>query len=410
MAERGVARPSLARQPLARAALIRYRMTPWWLRVAVIWVVARAISTAILLWFASQQGANAWTGPRPDYLAFAQLWDSTWFHIVAVSGYPTELPLNADGQVQQNAWAFLPAYPFLVRGLMAVTGLPWAPLSVFVSVAFSLAGTLMVYRVMRLVLPQNTALFAVVVFSVAPLSPILQVSYAESLSLFLLATTLYLLMTRRYLVMAPVVAVLALTRPGALALALALAGYAAYRYAVRAREPFELRERILVSGVTVFTAMMGFAWPAIAWLVTGSVTAYTDTELAWRASYVGYGELIPFTPWFQGAAFWMPGPVGIIVLVVVIVGFFSALFLPSVRRLGPALRLWLASYALYLLAVFFPQSSTFRLLIPLFPLAGAIAQPRSRVYRVLVVLLSILGQAVWVYCCWWVDGRDWTPP
>ena len=152
------------------------------------------------------------------------------------------------------------------------------------------------------------------------------------------------------------------------------------------------------------------AWPAIAWLVTGSVTAYTDTELAWRASYVGYGELVPFTSWVQGASFWIPGPLGLVVLGVVVVGFFASLFLPSVRRLGGTLRIWLASYGLYLLAVFFPQSSTFRLLIPLFPLAGALAQPRSRSYRIVLVLVSIIGQGVWIYYCWWVDGYDWTPP
>jgi len=50
------------------------------------------------------------------------------------------------------------------------------------------------------------------------------------------------------------------------------------------------------------------------------------------------------------------------------------------------------------------------LLIPLFPLAGALAVPRSRVYRVLLVALLIAGQWVWCYYCWWVDGTDWTPP
>ena len=49
-------------------------------------------------------------------------------------------------------------------------------------------------------------------------------------------------------------------------------------------------------------------------------------------------------------------------------------------RLGVDIRLWLGSYALYLLAVFFPQSSTFRLLAPMFPILGALAVPRSRLY------------------------------
>jgi hypothetical protein len=51
-------------------------------------------------------------------------------------------------------------------------------------------------------------------------------------------------------------------------------------------------------------------------------------------------------------------------------------FEPHVRRLGPEMRLWSASYVLYLLVVFFPQSSIFRLLLPLAPLYGAIAAPR----------------------------------
>ena len=387
-----------------------YSATPWWLRVVVIWVLSRVITTLILLGFASQQKANAWTGPNPNYLNFAQLWDSTWYHIVAVSGYPSVLPMTADGHVAQNAWAFMPGYPFLVRGLMGLTGLPWAPLSVVVSFAFSLAGALMFYRLMRLVLPRNSALFSVVLFCVAPLSPIMQVSYAESMQVFLLTVALYLLLKRRYLALMPVIAVMAITRPSGLAFALALAGHVVYRFVNRVREPFPVGERILASGVAVFSGLMGLAWPTIAWLVTGSVTAYTDTELAWRADYVGYGELVPFTSWVQGASFWMPGPLGLVVLGVVVVGFFASLFLPSVRRLGGTLRIWLASYGLYLLAVFFPQSSTFRLLIPLFPLAGALAQPRSRTYRIVLVLVSIIGQGVWIYYCWWVDGYDWTPP
>ncbi len=97
-------------------------------------------------------------------------------------------------------------------------------------------------------------------------------------------------------------------------------------------------------------------------------------------------------------------------LVLVLVLFAAALFTPWVRRLGVDLRFWSASYAVYLLAVFFPQSSTFRLLIPLFPLLGAVAQPPSRIYRTAIVLLSIVGQFGWLYICWWSNGYDWTPP
>jgi hypothetical protein len=96
--------------------------------------------------------------------------------------------------------------------------------------------------------------------------------------------------------------------------------------------------------------------------------------------------------------------------VLFVVAFFAVLFAPAVKRLGPDLRIWSASYALYLLAVFFPQSSTFRLLMPLFPLLGAVARPQSAVYRITIVALSIGGQFAWLYLCWWVNGVDWSPP
>jgi hypothetical protein len=382
--------------------------------VLAVWLVSRVISTSLLLLFASWQQQNFWTGKSPGYLAFSQLWDSTWYHIVAVSGYPSVLPMTADGHVAQNAWAFLPGYPMLVRFLMIVTALPWEPLSVFVSVAFSLATALMLFKLMRLVLPSSTALFAVVLYCVAPLSPILQVSYAESMQAFLLTLALYLLLERRYVLLFPVVVLMSLTRPSGLAFALALALHIVHRWVTRRRDPFPSSERILTVGVAAVSLIGGFAWTLIAWAATGVPSAYTDTELAWRAPYIGYQNLIPFASWVQGAQFWdgqwqLRG-FGIALLVLLVVLFAAALFTPWVRRLGVDLRFWSASYAIYLLAVFFPQSSTFRLLIPLFPLLGAVAQPRSRIYRVAIVVLSIVGQFGWLYVCWWSDGYDWTPP
>ena len=51
-----------------------------------------------------------------------------------------------------------------------------------------------------------------------------------------------------------------------------------------------------------------------------------------------------------------------------------------------------------------------RLLLPTFPLFGAVAQPPALAYRVGIVLLFILGQIGWVHIAWWADGIDWTPP
>jgi hypothetical protein len=396
--------------PIPSRLRARYRLTPWWGKVLAVWGLSRVVTTGMVLALASVQGPNPWTGAHPSYAAFANIWDGRWYDIVAGWGYPSSIPVNDLGQVTENAWAFMPGYPAVVRLLMLATGLQWNGVAVFVSLAFSLATALLFYRLMRRMLPAETALFSVVLFCVAPLSPILQFGYAESMYLFFLTLALYLLLERRYVLLFPVIMVMALTRPSGLAFALTLALHVGHRMLTQRRDPFPIRERVLSSSVAVFSGVMGLAWPAIAWAATGSMTAYTDTELAWRAPYIGYQELIPFSAWFQGGVWWLGMPLGIIAVVALILAFGLFLFTPAVKRLGFDLRFWVASYGLYLLAVFFPQSSTFRLLMPMFPLLGAIAQPRSRWYRIAIVVLCVAGQWGWLLICWGVDGADWTPP
>lgn len=402
---------------LSTALRVRYRLTPWWAKVLVVYAASRVVTTWLLLQYASIQPQNAWTGASPGYFEFAKIWDGHWYYIIAAIGYPTELPMTADGHVGESAWAFMPAYPAVVRLLMFATGLDFAVSAVVVSVGFALAAALMLYRQLVLLLPGSTALFAVVLFCFGPLSPILQVAYAESMHGFLLVAALYLLVRRRYWMLLPVVAVMALTRPSGLAFALVLLMHVVYRWwrDRRGAESFPLTERVAAVVAGLFSALMGVAWLGVAAVVTGRPTAYLDTELAWRADYIGYEELVPFTPWFRAAEWWaawwqVPGWLVLTGLVLAIILGTALLFTPPFRRLGVDLRFWLASYSLYLLAVFFPQSSTFRLLLPLFPGVGALAQPRSPVYRVALVAVCILGQWGWIHLAWWVDGYDWTPP
>jgi hypothetical protein len=401
-------RDGLLRRPVSLT--VWYRLTPWWLRVIAIWAASRLVTTGLLLWFASRQTANAWTDARPDYFSFASLWDGTWYYVIAVAGYPSELPVTAEGHVAENAWAFMPVYPMFVRGLMFLTGFSWHEMAVIVSFTFSLATALAFYKLMRLVLPEGNSLFAVVLLCVAPLTPITQVAYAESMHAFLLTIALYLLLKRRYGILFPVVAIMALTRPTGLAFALALALHVGHRWFIRHRDPYPMRERWASVLLAFFSGVMGLAWLLIAWAVTGSMTAYLDTELAWRAPYIGYGELVPFTAWLQGAEFWFGGVMGPVILALVVISFTLFMLTPWVRRLGFDLRAWVISFALYLLAVFFPQSSTFRLLMPMFPLLGALSVPNSKVFRVALVVASVFGQWLWLHWCWWVDGYDWTPP
>ncbi|WP_235940812.1 hypothetical protein [Paramicrobacterium fandaimingii] len=394
--------------------IARWVRIPDWGRVLLIYGAARLITTAMMLWFAANQTANPWTGPSPEYPAFASIWDGRWYQIVALSGYPSDLPITDDGHIGENAWAFMPVYPGIVRIVMGLTQLPWEIAALVVSVPCGFGAALVFYRLMREVLDRRTALFSVVLFSVSPVSPILQVAYAESLYLLLLGLALLLVLRHRYLTAIPIICVMALTRPSGLAFALFLLLHLVHRIATRSRHPFSLSACVRLCVAGIVSAIMGLAWLLIAWGVTGSLTAYTDTELAWRSSYVGYGPLVPFEPWIDGATWWFErwfgvgfGAVALVpVLALVVIGLLSR----PARRLGVTLRLWVVSYLVYLLAVFFPQSSTFRLLAPIFPIAGAFAVPRSRVYRSAAVVVSLALQWAWLWACWQVSGYDWTPP
>lgn len=438
--------------PGAPATLLEHlRRLPWWLGVLGVWGASRLVTTGILLSFAARQGENAWTGASPGYLDFARLWDAHWYYIIAAVGYPDEIPRDENGLTGESAWAFMPVYPGLVRLGMALTGdvsaQGFAAVAVTISVLSSLAAALLFFVLARRWLSAGTAMLATALFCAAPLSPILQVAYAEALHLALLLAALVLVLDRRWVALPFVVTVMALTRPSGLAFALLLVFVWLRRWMRRADDPFPTIERVRLGLAAAIAGLAGLAWPGIIALSTGELLGYIDTELAWRRPYLGDVELLPFTPWWQGAQWWAgqqwwPGPalpglpwsagevLGPVILIALLGLAAAAFALPAMRRMPIELRFWIVAYSLYLLAVFFPQSSTFRLLVPLAPVLGAVAlgiasvgsgrvggrwSPRvARVLRVVLTVLAlalgIAGQVVWVHLGWWVDGYDWTPP
>ena len=438
-ARRGAAAPTppVPTPPVPTGRLVTLaRRAPWWAWVLAIYSASRVVTTSILMAFAAQQPRNPWTEASPGYLDFARLWDGHWYWIIAAVGYPDEIPRDADGLAQENAWAFMPVYPMLVRAGLALTGggaaTDFAAVAVTISVVAGGAAALFFHALLRRWMSAGAAMLGTALFCVAPLSPIYQVAYAEALHLALLFLALLLVLERRWVPLAPVVTVMALTRPSGLAFALLLALVWLGRW-WRARggiEPFGMRERVTLLSVTAVAGFAGLAWPGIVALATGDFLGYTDTELAWRRPYIGDVHLVPFTPWWQGAQWWLDdvlGPVALVALLLLAVCSFA---LPAMRRMPIELRFWVVAYSLYLLAVFFPRSSTFRLLVPLAPVLGAIALgivsagqgalgrrlPRAAVAPVRGVLaalaigLGIAGQVLWVHLGWWVDGYDWTPP
>lgn len=398
---------------------VSWEYRPWWQKVLAIFLASRLLTTSIFAVFAIAQPLSYRTGASPDYFTFATLWDGQWYWLISQQGYPPSLPINELGQVTENAWAFLPGYPAVMWVFTLGHHLPFPVIAPLVSTLFAAGAALLFYKLMAMRLPPGTALFALALFCVAPLSPILQVSYAESMALFLLFAALILLLQRRYLVLIPVAVAMSLTRPTGLAFALVLVLHLIHRIVVRRRDPLAPREVGSIVAAGLITAFAGVLWPLVAWAVTGDMNAYTATELVWRRAYIGEQPLIAFLPWLQGAQWWLkfwhiPAevalPLAIAGMLVLIGGFGWFLLSRWAKPLGTDLRFWMLAYALYLLAVFFPQSSTFRLLVPLAPGLGALAIPKSPVYRGALVIAGIAGQIGWLYIAWWVDGQDFTPP
>jgi len=390
----------------AHVRLFRWRM-PWWAGVLGVYAASRVLTTLLMLALYLVAGAMHWEGgspqTHPTFLGFAGTWDASYYWRIVERGYPTTLPVDADGDVQQNEWAFLPLYPLIVRALMSATGLGFPAAGVLVAVLCGAAASLVLYRVVASRVGPVSGLWAAVFFCFGPLSFVLQIAYAESLFFLLLFAALLATMARRYWTVIPFGVAAAFTRPGELALPLTLG----IVYVIRARrarrgdETFGVRERVAMIVAGAVTAVAGLAWPLIAATVTGTPGAYVETELSWWTGFIGRVAFVPLTPWFLFT--WRYASVAGALLVVAAIGGYAWLLnRPGIRALGTEVVAYAASYALYLFAVFLPQQSLFRLLMPLAPLAGAPGLTRNRRARTIALAAGIALQPVALVLLWFV--------
>lgn len=386
---------------LAPPARLRLPARPA-LAVAVLYLGARAITTLFL--FLAAAIAQERTGGDETVASLSMRWDGQWYWVVGVEGYPGELPRDTAGEVTQNAWAFLPVYPALARGLSFLLGGQYPVAAILLALVAGYGASLVLYHLLRERIDRDAALWAVALFAAGPLAALFQMGYAESLFLFWLLAALWALVRRRFGWLYALIPLLGFTRPGALAFALTLGLYGIARWLRRRTDPLPAGQIVHIVALGALAVAVGFAWQVIAGLVTGDHSAYLETELSWRRDWTG-GEtgFVPFAGFVEASAIWfrvwgLPESLGPVALGAAVVGVAAVLLWePHVRRLGLEMRLWSASYVLYLLLVFFPQSSLFRLLLPLAPLYGALALPPSRAWRVSMLVLGLAGQWWWIY-------------
>ncbi|PCN46649.1 hypothetical protein Csp2054_16190 [Curtobacterium sp. 'Ferrero'] len=375
-----------------------------WTAPLLLWLGSRALSTLLLgtLWWVAT--ANGWpfASYRRDasFWTFSGSWDASFYRTIAEHGYPATVPVDTAGHVLPNAWAFLPVFPWLARVVQPLVGGSFWVAGVVVATLAGAGACVVLYRLVRAVRDDRAARWATALFAFAPTGFLLQVAYAESLFLLLLFGALLALVRHRYWLVAPLGLVAAFTKPGVLALAVALAVHLVVRW-LRDGPAFRWRDRVavVVSGLVVAAA--GLAWPVVASAVTGRFGAYLDTELSWWVGFVGRQHFVPLTPWFTMAGTWL-GPAGVVLVVLVLAGAVWFWCRRDVRALGVDVVSFTAAYALYLVAVFLPQQSLPRLLMPTAPLLGADVFVGTRRRAVTWLVVGVCLQPVAIVLLWFL--------
>lgn len=399
-----------------RGAALRRLRGSTALRIGAIYVASRLVTTAFLLVAGALSPTGSRFGPLAGIPTYVLAWDAQYYQRIAAEGYPVVLPLTDAGEVAHNAWAFMPLFPWLAAAVGAPLG-SWGAGAVVIALVAGYACCLVLRRMLIPAVGESAALWAVVFFASAPLGAMFQVAYPETLFLLLIMLGIIGLQRRRYGWLYAIIPAMAFLRPGVLAVALALGLFGVSRWLSRTREPLRRHEPAHIAVLAALAAALGLSWPVIAARVTGRWDAYLETELSWRRLWVGdTGGFAPFEGWFQAGRYWFRewglDPAGAVVAIIAGIAVVTAILLvePHVRRLGPEVRLWGASYLMYLFAVFLPQSSLFRLLLPLTPFWGAIAQPRSPGWRIGVLVACLVGQGWWIWNVYGMGNEFWHIP
>ncbi|WP_156762046.1 hypothetical protein [Microbacterium karelineae] len=401
----------------AQTVAARWALLPAWARVLAVYAAARVVTTILAVASAALAPADGRHGPDPSLLDYVVGWDGAWYREIALNGYPTELP-TSGGEVQQNAWAFMPLFPAIARIFAALVpdagfgsddiwavANAWGVCAGFISLAAGYGACLALHALLADRIGADAALWGVAFAAAGPLGLLFHVAYAEALFLALAMAALVCLARRRWWPLYALIPAMGFTRPGELALPLTIALVGIWRLLNRRDDPIRRAEVAHILSLGALGTIVGFAWPVIANTVTGDPSAYFATELAWRRGWLP-GEAAGFVPgegWLQGAAVWariwgIPEWAGYAILASVAAGVIALFFTRSVRSLGVEARLWCASCLVYLALVLFPQSSTLRLLMPLAPLWGAVAVALPRAWaRLLVLLACTAAQSAWIH-------------
>ena len=545
---------------------MQHSSIPHRLQVLAVWAIASLIGLLIFNLGGLDTPQTYWSAAKPSYLQHVAFWDSEWYYRVATQGYPDSisLPIGQDGRVGQNTWAFMPIYAYLSGGLAGLLSANYYTCAVVVAWLGSALAALGLDAWMRPGVGKAASLLGVAIFFTCGPAIILQLPYAESLGLALVAIGFAVLAKRRFAWAMVVFVLAAFTRPIGVPLGAALGlwwvweelrarglisasrfdasfssarvyadadPYAANYDAAAANAapvpneaaiasfetapdltasasfeaapqaipappseagavspieadaigtettgsahagpqagdfetsgpeasesatsaiasfeaapiaasaeaspdydvvanyeaatasnalapapappalpsftpmdlsplPLSSKDRLWLFVTAAVTCAAALTWPLLAWIATGRMSAYVDTETAWRGV-----DLAPFEAWINRSASFGGAHAGVIGLFGVLVLSLCVLSWPQLRQLGRLTWMWCVCYWVYLLIFFDPSSSVFRMLLMVAPLAWAVAARLSKRPRAALAVLTVglISQVLWVAWVW----------
>ena len=393
-------------EPTTKGRQPWWRQFRWWFPIAV-YLATRLFTVVVVL--VAQRSQIALPAPNgilrimfpttaaPGYWTVMGNWDGQWYQQIATQGYPDPLPLDDQGDVDMNAWAFFPLFPLIVGAVMKVTGIGFYVAGSLVATLIGAAAVILLFRLVDGAVGRWEAVVAVVGVSTFISAPVLQMTYTESLALLLVVLNLVLIRARHYWWVALTLVLLALTRNVVVAMAPVLVAHGVVRW-WNERDAFPMRQRWLLGGLTAMSVALAGLWPVTIGLLTGVPDGYAQTMQAWEI-----GTDLKLASWWNYLIF-VYGSAGPYLGVAILVVF--AWFMLSHRswRWGPELWGWAGAYPAYQILVTNTGPSRLRYALLAFPFTMFIAWfLRLRWWRrwdvwglALVAVLGLVQQVWWI--------------
>jgi len=341
-----------------------------------LYLAIRLVVLAVLVLFAHRVRVDLASVP-----GLLSAHDGSWFRAIAEHGYDTGVRYRPDGALVNTNVAFFPAYPFLVRGVAAASGLSTLNAGLLASLLASVVAAWGVFAVGDLLHGRRTGVLLAGLWAVQPHGIVQWMGYSESLFTALVAWSLYAVLRASWLT-AGVLALLAgLTRAQAAPLILAVMA-AAVVAVLRRRAGWRA---VAAAGLAPLGLLGYLGWVGLA--LHRPDGYFWMQRVGWHTRFDGGLDTVRtlLTVATRPMAFeWYA------VTAVVLAGIVLAVLLVRDRPPWPLLVFVVGSLLLVLTAAGYYHSKA-RFLLPVFPLLLPAAQALAAARRSTVVVLLGAG-------------------